>query len=322
MKSVLFTIIMLLYSFLGYTQISKMYLNNKAENVAPEKATSYILIEKVGDSAYVAQQNDMTNKILLKGSYKDEMLTIPHGKFFYYNKWIHYPNIYDKQHADTTTYLEYAGFFLNGVKVGTWIDYDKNGKKVFMYTFVNNKVKGPFQAYNSSGQLIQKGNLDDNKKEGDWETYEPGMNKPSYTEVYLQDKLIKKSIHFVKAVPPRNFESYLKKALKKHMDSLNNVTVLLSINKEGKIDSVTVNKVLNAAISKAVINAFLNAPLFSPGLYDGQPVKQTSYFSFSLMLSKEIFIERENSKNVDIVTRHAESIGRGLNSIGLGTRLD
>lgn len=73
---------------MSFGQAEKAYiLKNGKFSDNPKNAISYVIIEKLaGDSAYSAVQYDMRDTILFSGFYKDELLSIPNGKFIYYQK--------------------------------------------------------------------------------------------------------------------------------------------------------------------------------------------------------------------------------------------
>lgn len=80
------TLIILFSSAFG--QVSRAFITKDGNYSSDSKeAVSYILIRKLDvDSAYAVNQYDMHDTIMSSGIYKDELLTIPHGKFVYYHK--------------------------------------------------------------------------------------------------------------------------------------------------------------------------------------------------------------------------------------------
>ncbi|HEY4195784.1 MAG TPA: hypothetical protein VGM63_09635, partial [Mucilaginibacter sp.] len=172
MKSYWLILVALLFTIKGFSQVSKVYITSEGKfSDSPPKAVSYILVEKVSDTAYLVKNFDMHDTMLMQGYYKDAQLKIPHGRFYYYNK----PKMNVKArgtllYVDTNNYVKSTGFFVNGSKTGKWLEYVRRGLKDCEYTYENDKLNGLFQEFNvSTGDISQEGDFFDDKQEGDWD---------------------------------------------------------------------------------------------------------------------------------------------------------
>jgi antitoxin component YwqK of YwqJK toxin-antitoxin module len=324
MKFCTIIFITLLFSIKGFAQTYKVYINPKGETSNdPKSAISYVLIKKIEDSVYLARQFDMHDTLVVQGTYKDSLMTIPNGRFFYYHKYrINYK---PSQYVDTNSYLKYTGYFLNGVKTGKWIEYADRYTKYCTYTFENNKLNGLYQSYNyRTGKLLLQGNYVEGKKEGEWNNYQNDDQKPVSTDVYLHDQMNKKIVHLKNAIPPKDFDNYVQKKLRHYMDSLikEKVKVSISLTEEGNVDSVIFTKPMNQAMKLAVSDVLVKSPQFKPALYDDKPFKQIYIFDFAdigkLNAMQGMVDDVINQKNMDIRAKHADDIGRGLNNMGIG----
>jgi antitoxin component YwqK of YwqJK toxin-antitoxin module len=277
-------LLLLSSSIIASAQTKKAYISADGNAVAdPQKATSYVLVKKINDSVYLAQVYDMQSHLLVKGTYKDELMNQPNGKFFYYHKKLVLINDNNGLKIDTTTYLERTGYFVNGTKNGTWVEYKDNGQKDRLYAFVNNKLNGPFRAYNPLIEIVsQEGNFIDDVKEGEWNTYNYGIESPAVTEVYLHGKIVKKDTHLISAQPAYALDGYIKNAVKLPIDSIKNLLITLSITAEGKIDTVNIDKPLSTEMKKALVTVFLKAPKFKPAVFDNKPIRQPYIYTFNI----------------------------------------
>jgi len=310
-----------LFTLKGFTQVSKVYIASDGRySDNPKTAVSYILVKKFSDSAYFMSKFDMRDTLIIQGSYKDSLLTIPHGKFYYYYKRKVNDRIKDVLHVDTNNYIRWTGFFYNGVKTGKWVEYAKRGIKGCIYTYENDKLNGLFQSFIGTGTLFQEGNFYDDKQEGEWNIYLNDMQKPVYTDVFLHSKLIKTITHLTNAKPIVNLDFYLRRTLRHYKDSLikKALIVTMSVSEEGKVDTVKFNLPLTQDMNKAVTDAFLNFPKFQPCFYDGKAIKQVCIFNFATMGLEDALTEQRTSTAADVLSRHINDIGRGLNSVGFG----
>src|ERR1700759_3839933 len=142
MKKYLYLVTLLLIGQSLFAQTKKSYLTKSGSFTSDsKKAVSYVLIQKLdGDSAYMASLYDMNNHLMAKGTYKDESLAIPTGKFVYYKN--------EPSGNSNINYKAAVGYFLNGKRIGLWYDYSSDGQVTAAYNYENNKFNGDYKIYN------------------------------------------------------------------------------------------------------------------------------------------------------------------------------
>jgi len=179
-------------------QAGKIYiLKNCKYSKDPKYAVAYDIVQKLGDSAFLVSGYNMRDTILWKGSYKDSLLRIPHGKFIYYQKRTIDPRLQEVLHTDTNNFICKIGFYANGSKTGRWIEYEKRGLKKCTYEYKNNVLDGLYEQYdrNLNDYVIQDGHYVNNKKEGEWNFYGyDTLKTPVASQLFKNDKFIKKSV--------------------------------------------------------------------------------------------------------------------------------
>jgi antitoxin component YwqK of YwqJK toxin-antitoxin module len=301
MKQFFISFLFLLFFFTAFSQSNKIYFNTDGKYVRdPQKADHYIIIEKLQDSAYLSEQYNMSNHLQKKGTYTDELLTKPNGKFFYYEDHLSYSKIKDAIKTDTGVVLKSSGYYLNGLKAGAWVQYDMNGNKESISVYENDKLNGIFQQFDSTGTIISSGNFVNDKKEGEWNNYQSGVELPAYKEVYLHNKLIKKEIHLVNAKPTKDFNKYATKTLTRYLDSTRYFKILFKLSEEGKVENVLVYSNLSQVTNEIVTNTFLNAPQFIPASYDNKPSKEQYIFDLKIGFSSVVTVTPVSSQLIGI----------------------
>ena len=69
------------------------------------------------------------------------------------------------------TLMRANGRLKDGMKVGVWENYHKNGQLQETGNFSNGALDGPSERYHENGQLRQKGSYANNDKCGEWTEY-------------------------------------------------------------------------------------------------------------------------------------------------------
>lgn len=64
------------------------------------------------------------------------------------------------------------GLIRDGKKEGLWITYFSDGRVLSKAHFDNGVLNGPFESYQSSGDIRATGSYKDGKRSGDWVTYQ------------------------------------------------------------------------------------------------------------------------------------------------------
>lgn len=172
MNKVLVFLLFVLCSFNGFGQVKSVFFDAEDKVTTDStKAESYAIYGKVtGDSIYIFKKYDLDGYLMVTGSFKDEGLTIPHGKFVYYD-WI---NPYDSFTNHETVargkerYITLSGNFKNGRREGRWVSYYVNGDVKDVANYKGNLLNGEYKSFEANGNLKESGQFVNNKKEGEW----------------------------------------------------------------------------------------------------------------------------------------------------------
>lgn len=134
-------------------------------------STSFAVYGKLStDSLYFYKRYDIENNLMITGSFMDEGLKIPHGKFKFYN----YVATFNDTHNTAFTFIDKnifvseEGAYDNGVNSGRWTSYYPDGKVFKTVKFENGLKQGEFVAYDEKGRTEILGNYIDDKREGEW----------------------------------------------------------------------------------------------------------------------------------------------------------
>lgn len=322
MKIYLLILLFLLFALTDFAQIKKLFVTakgNLSEN--SKNATFYYLIEKKNDTAYLASKYDMLDRLVVKGAYKDADLKVANGVFEYYVSNL-IKNLNIKYVTNEDRFIGTTGFFVNGMKTGTWVDYVQKDLKYRVYTYKDNKLNGPFCVYNeNNNRPIEKGNFINDRKEGEVISFTNDGLKPYCTYIFLHDKIEKIIWHFKAPRPVKNFDKYLEKACDPFFDFLkeNGIIVKVAINKVGTVDSlISISKALDQNVIDLLKTAFLNSPKFTPGISNDIPDNYIYTYFFRNGSAYDNDDDPYRSKREKIYLNHANDIGRGLNSVGIG----
>ncbi|OOQ61886.1 hypothetical protein [Mucilaginibacter pedocola] len=273
-----YLIFILLFCCLNVSaQVSKYYIAaNGQQTTKPNKATSYLLIEKLDqDSAYLVTQYDMLDTIMFKGTYKDSTMKIPHGKFTTYAKF-RIPADYNvfKSTTDTNTYVSSSGYYLNGLKSGAWVTYYKRGKKSDISYYQDGKLNGLFQAFTKPDEdLITEGYMVNDKREGIWHMLEKGAY---YEAVFENDKLKKKTLVEQNAYPENDFLEYVLDKMRRFRQAGQQQEFYFeaTINSKGEVKDPKVLSEPSPDADKTLRIALLHAPRFTAAVKDRVKVEQ------------------------------------------------
>ena len=298
-KSLVFVILFLIISFFANSQPRRVYLTGSGEITTNKQlATSYAEITQLpGDSAWMVNQFDLMGNVLSLGYYKDAQMSIPHGKFTYYHKVASGPGFtfMGKLVVDSVNCVMNAGYYINGVKTGAWLDYYNNGPKSTLRTYRNNLLDGLFQTYNVSGKVETEGYYVNNKREGDWCMLGEDSTA-NYTMIYKHDKLVKQ-IDYVhtaayeksnkNATPKFDFEKYISHIASTYTYTISSgqLTITFTVTKDGVATNPKVVQSYEPRFDFLISQAILNAPKWTPALSKGQPVDQLQYYTIHIVNS-------------------------------------
>jgi antitoxin component YwqK of YwqJK toxin-antitoxin module len=274
----------------SYAQKEKVYITDKGQlSNDPQNATSYIVIFKINDSTYKVKQYHMNDTIMLVGEYKDLQLSIPNGRFTFYNKLTanqkaNNPNL---KSINTNNYIQQVGCFINGKKTGTWYEYASNGDELSESNYVDGKKNGLYKVYfdNQWSEV----NIVDNLYEGKYSTYNADSLLIQDID-YVHNNIVQKNLHLVSPIPPDNFDEALEKKLKKYSAQLrkNSMYAKFTIDTKGHILNPQLLESISPEIDSAMVKALVSSPSFTPAKYDIHPINQT------IALTIIIFHEDEN----------------------------
>lgn len=315
-------IIALFVTLSTYGQVSKLYINRKGTiTKEPHSPVLYALISRNAAGDFVAQQYSMDNHILLKGSFKDSLLTIPNGRFFYYGKIIDPEN--SAINVDTNLFVTGIAYFSNGIKTGTWTEFQKRNVKRCSYEYRNGRLNGTYQRYDKTlnDYVLESGEYIDDKREGDWNLFGYDTLKTIVaTHVYHDDKLVNE-IHYITAADfPDELDKYLLKRLES-FDSLfyRNVKAEITISETGGIKNPElITLQFPADVVAALKDALSTLPPFVPEKHLDTPVEMRYILSFTRVGFRTL-----RNKGFQIIL--SKKVGNGLlftRSHGLAVELE
>ena len=178
--------------------------NLKAQDVTPiyfygetittdrNRATSYGIYGKLStEDLWVFKRFDLYDNLIQTGAYKDERLTTPHGKFYFYMDL----ELFNQLHVTNfklkgkTRFLCQQGTFVDGLENGKWLLFYPDGTVLNAQDFVNGKLHGQFVTYDKYGNIEIKGNYVDGERDGEW-LFEFGAQKAIYEKGVLKSSVM------------------------------------------------------------------------------------------------------------------------------------
>lgn len=173
----------------GFSQVKTVYYDEEDHIISDStQAASYAIYGKLtGDSLYTFKKYDADGYVMVTGSFSDDSLTIPQGKFVYYD-WVDQlttlgntlPSPDGKER-----YILVTGNFNNGKKSGKWLTFYPSGSLKSVLTFVQDVMDGEYKYFDSKGKLQISGTYKNGKKNGQWVS-----SAGRRIEQYNNDKLI------------------------------------------------------------------------------------------------------------------------------------
>ncbi len=189
MRKIKLTLILI---FLGYSlvfaQTTPIYFNDNVITADPNTANAYGVYGKLStEQLWVLKKYDFDDNLLVSGSYKDSLLSIPHGNFTFYNSVFDYndKNFTAYKFRDTDRYISQKGVYSNGLEEGIWYSYYPDGKVISYTNFVKGKLNGAVKSFSAKGKLLFSGQYKDGLKDGIWYDLQSKIK-----DVYERDNLI------------------------------------------------------------------------------------------------------------------------------------
>jgi antitoxin component YwqK of YwqJK toxin-antitoxin module len=158
-------------NFLSFAQVKPIYFEKNKITSDSTKATSYAVFGKLSnEELWVFKRFDLYNNLIQTGSYKDSLLTKPHGEFVFYN-YINDFNTENKENFKSNGKLLFVyqiGNYVDGVENGKWQLFYPDGSPLSLQNFVNGKLEGSYKAFDKFGNILQDGNYSNNQRNGEW----------------------------------------------------------------------------------------------------------------------------------------------------------
>ena len=168
-------------------QVKPIYFAGNVITADSTKATSYAVYGKLStEELWSFKRYDLWDNLLQTGSFKDEELSIPHGKFTYYMS-VEYFNTLTNNFfyiKDKHRFISQIGSFENGKETGNWYTFYPDGSVFVTVKFTNGLMNGEYKSYTRKGVLESSGNYVDGKKNGEW-MFHSGLQ----IDVYEMDEL-------------------------------------------------------------------------------------------------------------------------------------
>lgn len=174
-----------------FSQAKPIYFNGNRIVSDARQATSYGVYGKLsGEDLWVLKRYDLYDNLMLSGTYKDEQLAKPHGKFIFYGSIYDYndENFTNFKNAKTDRYITQDGSYVDGLEEGKWTDYFPDGKILGYRTYLNGKLHGDIALFNYKGRREIYGHYKNGLKDGTWYNL-----KRRTKEIFNEDKLISTS---------------------------------------------------------------------------------------------------------------------------------
>lgn len=152
-------------------QVAPIYFYGNQVTQNKDKATSYAVYGKLSTgNIYTFKRFDLYDNLLQTGSFSDESLAVPHGKFTFYSDVNEFNELYKQSFTikGKTRFVSQEGNFVNGVEQGKWLLYFPDGNVFNSQEFVDGKLEGEFLTFDRYGKTIVSGNYVLGEKDGEW----------------------------------------------------------------------------------------------------------------------------------------------------------
>lgn len=283
MKKLLLLLAFIITATQLFAQTQKVFLTKSGKfTTNASKAFGYLLIQKFdGSDGYLVTKYDIQNNLISKGSYKDEHLTVPSGKFIYYAKPKPDNVFQDTSYsADNKYYLASTGYYVDGKREGLWTEYAPNGEKTTECTYKNGILNGPYKAF--SNNFYGEGTAVNGRVSGKFDWYTSGMLA---AELYYDNGKLKSKSEYLKPASEINsLGHYLRNKLRKFSKTIydSRLVVRYTVDKNGKISNCKIIEGYSPEINRTVSSAIESFNGFTPAKYNGKPIAQEYTQTFYL----------------------------------------
>lgn len=189
-----FNLLMFLLCFFvlsTFAQAKPIYFSGNRVTTDKDRATSYGVYGKLsGEDLWVLKRYDLDDNLMFSGAYKDEQLTKPEGKFFFYGSIYdyNYENFTNFKNPTTDRYITQQGMYVDGLEEGKWVDYFPDGVIMGYRNYKNGKLDGETAYFNHKGRRLFVGQYKAGLKTGTWYDL-----KKKVKDVFEDDKLVSTS---------------------------------------------------------------------------------------------------------------------------------
>lgn len=281
-----------------FAQTQKVYVTKSGDiTTNSNRGSSYLVVKELNDTTYLSLQYDMHNRLMSKGTYRDAFLTIPNGKFTYYDNKQNseVSNVSYNENGNNKLHIETAGYFANGIRTGMWRTFTEDGQVATEFSYENNVVNGPYKTYTSYPDCYGEGTMVNGKLDGKFKYYNNGLLVSEFD--YSNGKIKDKKIFLKPATERKNLQWYLEHKLYKYAKVMydSKFTVKFTVSKDGKVINPEIINGYSADINKAILDAFAafdgyNAATYNNVLVDQQYTETVEMYSINDGHPREIYL--------------------------------
>ncbi len=186
----IFLFLLLLFSLGLNAQVKPIYFNKDSVVKDSTKATAYGVYGKLSnEEVWRIKLYDLYDNLLLTGSYQDEKLSVPHGRFIYYDFVDDFNDEYEENFylKSTNRFLSAQGEFNSGQKTGRWVTFFPDGKIRTVTFYIKGVEHGEYKLFNRRGKVEVAGMYASGVKVGEW-NYASGKKEVYRTGVLISTK--------------------------------------------------------------------------------------------------------------------------------------
>ncbi|TYZ06793.1 TonB family protein [Hymenobacter lutimineralis] len=163
MKALLLLLGLLCWSWKGMSQsMPAIYLNEQGEEVVPDSATHYRIIDRKTETGYTIREHALNGTLLLKGFFTSIDPVWRSGLFTWYHpngtkaSQVHFED--DEPEGVYVAWYENGkvrerGQFEGGQRTGRWVTVHRNGQKRSEGRYLYGRPVGEWRYYYDTGQL-------------------------------------------------------------------------------------------------------------------------------------------------------------------------
>lgn len=177
------------------------------------------------------------------------------------------------------SYLFSTGYYIDGLKHGTWIEYSDTKETYEQFTFDKGNLDGPYSAWRSYGRL--EGYFVNNARQGNWCDVD-SAGTVLREEFYVDNKVKATNQPFKVPGLNKNFRKYLVKEMSKYREQFKGrmVEVYVTVDEKGYVTDPISKDDIREELKWAINQVLLKSPQVDPGTYNDIPKKMTVRIMF------------------------------------------